>query len=121
MAPSAIVEQNGHHEPYTTNGHKATSAVKLPLDNNGSLDSYEHIDLTPCIGREFPTASLVDIMNAPNSDELLTELALTSMFPSGNQDTASDSIESLAAWSRLVPKARQPHQQSAETTDSENW
>ena len=36
-----------------------------------------YVDLTPCIGREFPTADLAEIINAPNSDELLQELALT--------------------------------------------
>jgi hypothetical protein len=80
MAPTAIDTQNGSQVPYS-NGHKNTNTVKLPLDPNGSLDSYNHIDLTPCIGREFPTANLVDMMNAPNSDELLAELALTSTKP----------------------------------------
>ena len=77
MAPTAIDTQNGSQVPYS-NGHKNTNTVKLPLEPNGSLDSYNHIDLTPCIGREFPTANLVEMMNAPNSDELLAELALTS-------------------------------------------
>ena len=78
MAPTAIDMQNGGPVPYQ-NGHKNTNTVKLPMESNGSLENYDHIDLTPCIGREFPTANLVDMMNAPNSDELLAELALTSM------------------------------------------
>jgi hypothetical protein len=85
MAPVAVEAQNGNQIPYahqnghkTVNGHQNSNTVTLPLAPNGSLDSYNKIDLTPVIGREFPTANLVDMMNAPNSDELLTELALTS-------------------------------------------
>ncbi len=83
MAPAAVVTAqngetitNGHSK--AQNGHTNGSHVKLPLESNGSLDRYNFKDLTPCIGREFPTADLVDMMNAPNADELLTELALTS-------------------------------------------
>ena len=85
MAPSAIpTTQNGysasHSDLKSQNGHTYTNPqVNLPLEPNGSLNSYNYIDLTPVIGREFPTANLVDMMQAPNSDELLTELALTSM------------------------------------------
>lgn len=67
-----------HGRSKTSNGHTNTK-IKLPLEANGSLDSYNFNDLTPCIGREFPTANLVDMMSASNSDELLQELALTSM------------------------------------------
>jgi hypothetical protein len=85
MAPVAVEAQNGNQIPYahqnghkTLNGHQNSNTVTLPLAPNGSLDEYHKVDLTPVIGREFPTANLVDMMNAPNSDELLTELALTS-------------------------------------------
>jgi hypothetical protein len=79
MAPVAVAQDsesraNGTHKEQ--NGH--TGDVELPMKSNGSLDGYTYNDLTPCIGREFPTANLVDIMNAPNADELLAELALTS-------------------------------------------
>ncbi|KAK5170624.1 uncharacterized protein LTR77_005213 [Saxophila tyrrhenica] len=80
MAPVAVA-QNGtdHSNGYTKpqNGHATT--IELPMKPNGSLDDYKYNDLTPCIGREFPTANLVDMMNAPNSNELIAELALTSM------------------------------------------
>lgn len=86
MAP-ALVEttaQNGnglaHGHSKVANGHNSTKA-RVPLQPNGSLDSYNFKDLTPGIGREFPTANLVDMMSAPNADELLQELALTSKFP----------------------------------------
>ena len=83
MAPAPIaVSQNGdsysHAALKTQNGHAHGRAVQLPLQPNGSLQNYNYKDLTPCIGREFPTANLVEMMSSPNSDELLTELALTS-------------------------------------------
>ncbi|KAF7192442.1 Alpha-ketoglutarate-dependent taurine dioxygenase, partial [Pseudocercospora fuligena] len=46
-----------------------------PIKPTGALNHIEQFDLTPVIGREFPTANLVDILNAPNADELLSELA----------------------------------------------
>lgn len=58
----------------TTNG-----TVSLPLKSNGALDHVEQFDLTPVIGREFPHANLVEWLQSPNADELITELALTSM------------------------------------------
>ena len=83
MAPSATDSvQNGNgltHEPLKAqNGHITTNGAKSYLESNRSLDNYEYKDLTPCIGREFPMANLVEMMNAPNAKELLTELALTS-------------------------------------------
>ena len=87
MAPVAVEAfQNGngvaHHTKTAQNGTKANldNGAKVQLESNGSLNIYEFKDLTPCIGREFPTANLVDMMNAPNAKELLTELALTSKY-----------------------------------------
>lgn len=51
---------------------------KQPLKLSGALNSFESFDVTPVIGREFPKASLVDWLDAENSDELLTDLAITS-------------------------------------------
>ena len=98
MAPSAVTEtQNGYHPSHgdlkAQNGHAYTDPkVKLPLKSNGSLDNYIYTDLTPCIGREFPTANLVEIMQAPNSDELLTELALTSTSCSSEVFAITDKV-----------------------------
>jgi len=48
-----------------------------PLTLGGALDNYEHFDVTPIIGREFPTANLVEWLDAPNADELIRDLAIT--------------------------------------------
>lgn len=63
----------------------ATSEHREPLKLSGVLDQYEHFDVTPVIGREFPNANLKEWLEAPNSDELLRDLAITSKLglPSG--------------------------------------
>lgn len=51
---------------------------KEPLKLAGVLDQFDQFDTTPVIGTEFRTAQLVDWMRAPNADELLRDLAITS-------------------------------------------
>jgi hypothetical protein len=49
-----------------------------PLKLSGALDKFESFDVTPIIGREFVNVDLVDLLRAPNSDELIRDLAITS-------------------------------------------
>ena len=51
---------------------------KEPSKPTGVLDQYKHFDVTPVIGREYPTLDLKELLEAPNSDELLKDLAITS-------------------------------------------
>jgi hypothetical protein len=53
---------------------------KEPLNLSGVLDQYKHFDVTPIIGREFPEVNLKEWLEAPNSDELIRDLAITSTF-----------------------------------------
>lgn len=67
MAPSAVesdlvVGKNKH---------------PAPLKLSGALDGYESFDVTPAIGREYPKADLAEWLNAPNTDELIRDLAIT--------------------------------------------
>lgn len=73
MAPSAV--ESGT-EPTTTTIPilKGQSGAKP----SGVLDQYESFDVTPTIGREFPKANLAEWLEAPNADELIRELAITS-------------------------------------------
>lgn len=50
-----------------------------PLKTRGVLESFEYFDITPVIGREYPSASLKEWLEAPNSDDLIRDLAITSM------------------------------------------
>ena len=57
---------------------KADSQRREPLKLSGALNGYRSFDVTPVIGREFPEADLKEWLEAPNSDELLRDLAITS-------------------------------------------
>jgi hypothetical protein len=81
MAPSATEAQPQTEIPI----HPGKASLEKPwLKSSGILNQFEHIELTPVIGREYPHANLVSWLQAPNSDELLNELALTSISPSPN-------------------------------------
>jgi hypothetical protein len=54
---------------------------KEPLKLSGALDHFESFDVTPIIGREFVGVNLAKWLRAPNSDELIRDLAITSTFP----------------------------------------
>lgn len=49
-----------------------------PLKLSGILDQYTSFDVTPVIGREFKDVNLKDWLRAPNSDDLIRDLAITS-------------------------------------------
>lgn len=54
------------------------STYRKPLELKGALDHVQHFDVTPTIGREFIDVNLKDWLRAPNADELLRDLAITS-------------------------------------------
>lgn len=76
MAP-AVTEELRADIPVHT---KAQAQSQQPIQTTGALDSFKSFDVTPVIGREFPNAKLVDWLNAPNSDDLIRDLAVTSMI-----------------------------------------
>lgn len=51
-----------------------------PLKLSGVLQQYKSFDVTPVIGREFVDVNLKEWLEAPNSDELIRDLAITSTF-----------------------------------------
>ena len=54
----------------------ATKFVKEPLQLTGCLDGYDFFEVTPSIGRQYTNLSLRDLLNSPDSDELLREFAI---------------------------------------------
>lgn len=68
------------------NGHSAETdgLPKLevnhrePLKLSGALDQFKAFDVTPVIGREFIDVDLAEWLRAPNSDELIRDLGITS-------------------------------------------
>jgi hypothetical protein len=51
---------------------------RKPLKTSGALDQFKSFNVTPIIGTEFEDVDLVKWLNAPNSDALLRDLAITS-------------------------------------------
>jgi hypothetical protein len=78
MAPSATVPVDSHPPPQKGSATKSRNTE--PLKKSGALDAtFEFDDVSPIIGREYLTAQIVeDILNAPNADDLLRDLAITS-------------------------------------------
>lgn len=76
MAPSAVDIEVPQSENGTVKQKSLTA--KQPLKYSGSLDQLKSIDITPVIGTEYPEANLVDLINSPNADELLRDLAIKS-------------------------------------------
>lgn len=83
MAPAAteaqsapVVSLNKGNDNIKTDSTSQEKWVK----STGVLDQFDSFDVTPVIGREFPDVNLVEWLQAPNADELLRELALTSKF-----------------------------------------
>lgn len=52
-----------------------------PLKQSGALEQFTYEDTTPVIGREFFNVNIVDdLLYAPNADQLIQDLAITSML-----------------------------------------
>jgi hypothetical protein len=70
-----------------TLGTETTVAQKQyprePLELKGVLNEYKSFDVTPIIGREFVGVNLKDWLRAPNSDDLIRDLAITSKLSRG--------------------------------------
>lgn len=50
-----------------------------PIPRNHSLDKWKSLEVTPFIGQEFGSdIQLSQIVNAPNADELIKDLAVLS-------------------------------------------
>ncbi|KAI9825590.1 MAG: hypothetical protein M1819_000486 [Sarea resinae] len=78
-AESADKHHEAEHQQHSVNGASAKQQTphREPLQLTGALDQFASFDVTPVIGREYPEAKLVDWLNAPNSDELIRDLAIT--------------------------------------------
>lgn len=64
----------------TENYKSVRNGSAKPLKLKGVLDQYKSFDITPVLGREFDeSVRLVDLIQAENSDELLRDLAITSL------------------------------------------
>lgn len=82
MAPSATIPVDSYPPP-SKDGSTTKSRNKEPLKKSGSLEAaFDFEDITPTIGREITAQIVEDILNAPNADDLLRDLAITSELSS---------------------------------------
>ncbi len=56
---------------------KAQTRCLQPIAYSGTLNVYTHRDLTPVIGREFVGLQVTDLLNAPDRDQRIRDLAVT--------------------------------------------
>jgi hypothetical protein len=97
MAPSAVeIEQQASVADLANLKLKASS-FREPLKSTGTLDKYTSIDITPVIGTEYPQVNLVELINAPNADELLRDLAIKS--------TPVSHLHLLSPYSLTLPQS----------------
>lgn len=92
MAPSVAVLPTDSHLAAKVNGKSQTngdvaaktSSFPAPLRKTGVLDAkFNFEEVTPVIGREYPTTNIVDdLLNGQDGDALLRDLAITSGYPS---------------------------------------
>lgn len=61
------------------------SLIREPLALKGHLEKYKSFNVTPVIGTEFPDANVAEWIQAPNSDDLLRDLAITSKRKHGKK------------------------------------
>ncbi|KAK3074043.1 hypothetical protein LTR53_003822, partial [Teratosphaeriaceae sp. CCFEE 6253] len=76
MAPGLLSDDlPSRSEP--TDNTEDWQPPRQPLKLSGALDKFEHEDVTPVIGREYPHVDIVnDLLKADNADELLRDLAI---------------------------------------------
>lgn len=82
----------------------AEASPRNPLQLKGALEQFKQFDVTPGIGREFQDVNLAEWLRAPNSDELIRDLAITSRFlETPISIYHADSDASFTAWCGLLP------------------
>lgn len=57
------------------------TSFPAPLTLGNSIDHWKYEDLTRTLGRVYNGIDLAEVLNAPNADELLRDLAITSENP----------------------------------------
>ena len=71
---TATLEHDGLPTMFSANGKALT---REPLKRGASIDHLEYLNVTPIIGCEYTTAKLKDMLNAPNAEDQLRDLAIT--------------------------------------------
>jgi hypothetical protein len=93
----------------TTSAANSQSQVEYPrepLQLKGVLDQYSSFDVTPVIGREFKDVNLAEWLHAPNSDELIRDLAITSTSRQPSENSSlTHTLFSFPTRRCILPRA----------------
>ena len=115
MVPTTVEasnpNSNGHPQKATSNGHgeAASSVDYAPLELGGHLDEFKSFDVTPVIGREYKDVDIVSWLEAPNSNDLIRDLAIISEYAPLHEvrlETNLNVCNSIPARSRLLSRPR---------------
>lgn len=105
---SASLGHVGSDVPGDEEAPEVLTNHREPLKLSGALDQFGSFDVTPIIGREFVDVSLAKLLRAPNSDDLIRDLAITSkrskLFTFSSQTILT--LCSLTTRRCLLPQAR---------------
>lgn len=78
MAPSVESIPTSPEQNYQDIKSKGSPHAEKPLQLKGVLKQFKSFDVTPTIGHEFVDVNLAEWLRAPNSDDLIRDLAITS-------------------------------------------
>ena len=78
VEPAKVVESDDTAAEHVEELPEVLTGHREPLKLSGALDEFEKFDVTPIIGREFVNVNLAEWLRAPNSDDLIRDLAITS-------------------------------------------
>lgn len=80
---------------------------------SGALHKHKHIEVTPALGTEFPEANLTEMMNSPDADQFIKDLAITGEPYIGiplSQYMSDSEDRSFQAWCRVLSKPKRHDQ-----------
>jgi hypothetical protein len=107
-APALRFSLQQARSPCLRRGFAQETSFPKPLKLKGVLEPLKQFKVTPTVGTEFPEANLVDMLNAPNSDELLRDLAITSKrFRGSHSDDRTNGCApySFSTRCRIFPES----------------
>lgn len=75
MAPTIETSTQATSLPSSKTGYGA-NLKKQPLKYSGSLDKYDHFEVTPNIGEEFSSVQLSSLLESDDFETLVRDLAI---------------------------------------------
>ena len=75
---NGVASKKAAQAPSIRGGHEtARTRLSKPLTSSGSLDTYQHQECTPAIGREYSNIQVRDVLAMPDREVFIRDLAIT--------------------------------------------